>query len=159
MADAIAHAISAKFRWHQLNHLNGVYVVGMCGYIKIGWSGTSIGQRLRQIEDGTPEDLVIYRVLPGRDIQDERRLHRRFSAYRRKREWFACEGGLKDFAGTIPYIASDLPFVRSKAVALLVREDGLSDALDALPGPPTLYQRYLQLIDMGGGVLCDFRPG
>lgn len=97
----IARPIRAKpvQRWKFLNGLTGVYVVGTGNLAKIGWSA-NVGNRLRQLEGGTPYRLHLYGL--GRTHADAAKgieigLHRRFKELRVKGEWFRLEGQLKDF--------------------------------------------------------------
>ena len=88
-------------RWAKYDRVSGVYIVSFGIYAKIGWS-TRIGARLREIEDGTPEQLNLHRVFVGDDHKYERRLHAQFSEFRIRNEWFRFEGALRAFAGYEP---------------------------------------------------------
>lgn len=73
----------------------GVYVIGFSDFVKIGWS-FSIARRIEEIQIGVPEKLTVYRCLEG-TIQHERALHRRFSKYRLRGEWFRLDGDLAEW--------------------------------------------------------------
>ena len=76
-------------------------------YIKIGWA-CDVQRRLRGLQVGNPEPLVLLHEIPG-DRALERELHRRFWRYRidEKSEWFeagpvtAYLGELGAFSDTV----------------------------------------------------------
>jgi hypothetical protein len=63
-----------------------VYIIGFGDYIKIGWS-TNVANRVRALQEGVPETLVVIAAFPGTQ-KSERNLHRLFSAHRTRGEWF-----------------------------------------------------------------------
>lgn len=69
-----------------------VYVVGFANYVKIGFSIDLFG-RLKALQEGTPELLVVYAKIPG-TMADERAFHKRFASHRLRGEWFRKEGSL-----------------------------------------------------------------
>jgi len=69
-----------------------VYVVGFAGYIKIGFSRKA-RERVVEIQDGVPEDLMLYALIPG-TMETERDLHARFHLQRLRGEWFGRVGTL-----------------------------------------------------------------
>lgn len=70
-----------------------IYVVG-CGeaYVKIGFTGGEVEWRLKSVQTGSPEPLVLLASHHGRSIHDETALHRRFAEYRTSGEWFRRHG-------------------------------------------------------------------
>lgn len=78
----------------------GIYVAGFGPYVKIGVS-TDVYERVATIQ--APEELKIYAILDGW-ITKEKQLHRRFSAYRLRGEWFKHEGEL---AKWIAHVSDD----------------------------------------------------
>lgn len=70
-------------------------MVGFANYVKIGFSVDFLG-RLKALQEGTPEVLVVYAKLPG-TMADERALHKRFVQCRLRGEWFRKEGALADW--------------------------------------------------------------
>lgn len=70
-----------------------IYVVGFRDYVKIGWS-ESVKARLTGVQNGVPENLVIYGIIEG-TIEEERALHKRFRDLRLFREWFRLSGSLE----------------------------------------------------------------
>ncbi len=74
----------------------GVYVFGFDEFVKIGYS-TNIARRHRELEDGTPEDLIAYLFLPGANHGHESRLHKHFAAERRRGEWFRMSERMRTF--------------------------------------------------------------
>jgi hypothetical protein len=73
-----------------------VYVVGFGPYVKIGMSRNRPQLRIAAIQSTCPEDLTVYGLLPG-DKAYEGALHRRYSEYRTRGEWFRREGALADW--------------------------------------------------------------
>jgi hypothetical protein len=65
-------------------------------YVKIGWS-RRIGERLRELEYGLPEPLIIHTISIGGTVRDERDLHQRFRRLRIKNEWFRSASPLSEF--------------------------------------------------------------
>lgn len=63
-----------------------IYVAGFAEYIKIGWSA-DVYIRIKTIQDGVPEPLIVYATIAG-EIWQERRLHSRFASVRTRGEWF-----------------------------------------------------------------------
>ncbi len=55
--------------------------------IKIGYTSTSAGERMRQLQTGNPSQLVLLGVIEGEQT-DERNLHVRFADFRVAGEWF-----------------------------------------------------------------------
>lgn len=74
---------------------SGIYIVGFHGYIKIGWSD-NIRTRLKSLQQALPETLLLHATMPG-SVDDERALHRRFSEYSTRGEWFRRCGELVAF--------------------------------------------------------------
>lgn len=70
-----------------------VYVVGFDSYVKIGVSKDA-ALRIRQLQDGLPVPLTIYRIFEYSNRNDEQRYHSLFEEYRTKGEWYALEGAL-----------------------------------------------------------------
>ena len=74
---------------------SGIYIIGFSNFVKIGWS-YFISRRIEEIQVGVPEKLIVYRCLEG-TMQHEKALHRRFSKYRLRGEWFRLEGDLAEW--------------------------------------------------------------
>lgn len=74
-----------------------VYIVGFGPYVKIGYTGDHFALRLRALHGGCPEKLTTYATIPNGTRALERRLHKRFAAYRLQYEWFKKEGKLADW--------------------------------------------------------------
>lgn len=70
-----------------------VYVVGYGPYIKIGFSGSEKGSRIRSLQTGTPEKLEHLAHLAG-SRKLEKALHAKFKPYRLRGEWFKRRGAL-----------------------------------------------------------------
>ena len=64
---------------------------GETGPVKIGWVKSSVESRLLALQCGNPEELIICKVLENKSIADEYELHRRFSKFRIRGEWFSAE--------------------------------------------------------------------
>jgi hypothetical protein len=64
------------------------YCIGIVGdpRIKVGWTG-NLSDRLRNLQGGNPESLVVFETLPG-NCNFETYLHRTFRSRRLVREWF-----------------------------------------------------------------------
>lgn len=65
------------------------------GFIKIGFSQNPL-QRLRQLSKNQPYEYSLLGVLPGH-FEQERALHKRFSDFSIKGEWFSPDKNLIDF--------------------------------------------------------------
>jgi hypothetical protein len=76
---------------------NGIiYAAGYGPYVKIGWTGDDLRNRISGIQVGTPELLTVYGTIPG-TFRMERRLHVRFAQYRLRGEWFRNEGDVRAY--------------------------------------------------------------
>lgn len=71
--------------WHLSQ---GVYFARTSSRIKIGVSN-NVGQRLKSLQTGCPEPIVLIGVISG-DVALEREWHTRFSNIRQKGEWFTA---------------------------------------------------------------------
>jgi hypothetical protein len=78
-----------------VNAPSHVYFIYSAGLIKIGFS-TNWFQRFEDISQGCayPAELVL--VMPG-DRKMEAGYHALFGDYRMNREWFRCEGKVREF--------------------------------------------------------------
>lgn len=72
-----------------------VYFIYSGGLIKIGYSSNWV-QRLEDISQGCPHPAEMILVMPG-DREMEAGYHKLFAEYRMNREWFRCEGKMRDF--------------------------------------------------------------
>ena len=54
-------------------------------------------KRLKSLQTGCPEGLVVLLTLPYRPPFEEKQLHFRFAQYRSHNEWFEYRDDLKDF--------------------------------------------------------------
>jgi len=71
------------------------FIQGQCGgAIKVGFS-SSPEKRLKELQTGYPDTLIILLMMPG-DEGTERTLHREFEASRLHGEWFRPDGYLLD---------------------------------------------------------------
>lgn len=68
--------------------------------LKIGTTEQFVGRRLRALQTGSPERLVLIATIPG-DNTLERELHKRFVEYRRHGEWFEFVGELAGYVGSL----------------------------------------------------------
>ena len=77
----------------------GLYFFGAAGVnlIKIGYVRKSRRalDRLHALQPGCPYRLSLLFVLAGADRMDESRMHKLFGDLNHDREWFRCEGKLK----------------------------------------------------------------
>lgn len=76
---------------------------GRNGPIKIGWTKAGVTNRIRALDCGSPEPIVLLRESPGgRKVEQE--LHRRFAHLYIRGEWFQAADDLLDFIarGKIP---------------------------------------------------------
>lgn len=65
-------------------------------YVKIGWALWP-EERLRKLQTGSPEHLVIAALLQAQTRDDERALHKRFAQCRRSGEWFHVKAELLQY--------------------------------------------------------------
>jgi hypothetical protein len=68
-----------------------IYVAGFDRFVKIGFTGQSVAERIRTLSTGSPLPITVHFTLPG-SVLDERALHDRFAAYRLRGEWFELRG-------------------------------------------------------------------
>lgn len=73
-----------------------VYFMSQGGFIKIGHTTTEINRRMKSYTTHSLEETVLLGFLHG-DRSVELAMHRRFSDYRVKGEWFRDEGDLARF--------------------------------------------------------------
>ena len=73
-----------------------IYAIGYGDKVKVGWARTSARDRLKALQIGCPEDLVLMGQRQG-TVADERVLHRRFAQWRIRGEWFRLEGDVADW--------------------------------------------------------------
>jgi hypothetical protein len=104
-----------------------VYFVqwGDSGPIKIGTTTKDVKERVRHLQTGIPEKLILRAIMDGgRDI--ERALHRMFShlKLRRRGEWFTPERELLDY---IEHLTPPVP-----AVAKMVSPSNTRNSLKKL---------------------------
>lgn len=64
-----------------------VYFLGIPGFVKIGWTA-DISRRALELQPGSPHQFELLAHVPGAEIADERRYHRRFHDHRAESEWF-----------------------------------------------------------------------
>jgi hypothetical protein len=83
-----------------IDDVPGVYFFAAAGVnlIKIGYVRKSrcAIERLHALQPGCPYRLHLLFVLSGVTRLDESRLHKLFAEYNHDREWFRCEGKLKE---------------------------------------------------------------
>lgn len=60
---------------------------GFGGPVKIGWAATSVECRMKELQTGNPETLVVLGFMPGA-ITLESELHRKFREFSIRGEWF-----------------------------------------------------------------------
>ncbi len=73
----------------------GVYVLrDSATTVKIG-KATNIAKRMRELQTGNPLKLRLIAILSD-DMEDERKFHDRFKAYRISGEWFRFEQPIRD---------------------------------------------------------------
>lgn len=73
---------------------------GLAGPIKIGFTSTSVAQRLAQLQTGSAEPLRLLAAIEG-DRHTERHLHAQFEPFRRKGEWFEPHPSIVAFLAPI----------------------------------------------------------
>ena len=83
-------------------HVEQVYFMryGTSNRVKIGFT-KRMNQRKNGLESGTPENLHLLATVTGGRPQ-EKRLHKRFAAYRIKGEWYKLEGKLAEYVAALP---------------------------------------------------------
>ena len=65
-----------------------LYLIGVHDYVKVGIAN-SVRLRLTELQVGCPYELSVLASFPTNNAQrDERRLHRRWTAYATRGEWF-----------------------------------------------------------------------
>lgn len=66
-----------------------IYVLRTRGapFIKIGFSESDIGSRIKTLQTGCPYEIELIHARPG-DIKDEKEIHRKLSTHRASGEWF-----------------------------------------------------------------------
>lgn len=78
----------------------GLYFFAAAGInlIKIGYVRKSrcVLERLNTLQPGCPYRLQLLFVLAGAGRLEESRFHKLFAEYNHEREWFRCEGKLKE---------------------------------------------------------------
>lgn len=78
----------------------GIYFFAAAGInlIKIGYVRKSrcALERLHHLQPGCPYRLQLLFVLSGVGRREESRFHKLFAEYNHEREWFRCEGRLKE---------------------------------------------------------------
>jgi hypothetical protein len=72
---------------------SGVYYVLASNRVKIGKS-RNIASRVKNLKTGSPRPVFLVAYEIGDPTSLETAAHERWKAYRRHREWFACEGEL-----------------------------------------------------------------
>jgi hypothetical protein len=77
----------------------GVYFVLAGDRIKIG-KAARVGQRLRELQTGSPQKLVLVAVAPG-GLAEEAELHERFAAHRIQGEWFYLCPAVAEYAAKL----------------------------------------------------------
>lgn len=86
-----------RSRAGRCNTVGKIYFVRAEGtnFIKIGWTARGVRSRLRQLQTGNAQKLLLLADMPG-DQRKERSLHGAFSHLRAQGEWFRDEGSLSD---------------------------------------------------------------
>jgi hypothetical protein len=82
-----------------------VYFVACGEYVKIGFTSTTVDQRIYGMRTGNPYPMRVCLTVVG-DIDYERRMHRKFRKHHHQFEWFHISDEIKDFilknGGTLP---------------------------------------------------------
>ena len=60
---------------------------GRLGPIKIGHTNNGVEERLKELQTGSPDKLILIGIIEG-DVKKEQELHKRFKNYRVRGEWF-----------------------------------------------------------------------
>ncbi len=80
--------------------LHHVYFIGGAGFVKIGYTNL-ISKRLAQFQIGSPVELTLLKTIEAGSASAasalEKRLHRKFSAFRHHGEWFTYSSEIRDF--------------------------------------------------------------
>lgn len=78
-----------------------VYFVMCGGFVKIGWTKTTILARMATLMVGSPHDYTVVGMVDG-PRQLETDFHKMFAEHRHRGEWFRVEGSLKKFLDELP---------------------------------------------------------
>lgn len=73
-----------------------VYVVGIPGFVKIGFTTRSVASRVAGLQTGCPHLIEVLELIPGTRAT-EAHLHMRFNDYRAAGEWFRNEGAVAEW--------------------------------------------------------------
>ena len=75
-----------------------IYFIGAKDKIKIGYTKNSIEKRLKQLQTGNDETLVLLGYIRG-GLDEEKMLHKQFSNYRIRKngEWFEPSAEIIDY--------------------------------------------------------------
>jgi hypothetical protein len=89
----------ADLIWPNASVEGNVYFVEAAGrrMVKIGYA-TNVNKRIRTLQIGSPDRLVLVHVMPG-TRETESLFHGRFQRYRARGEWFYIAGRLAQFLG------------------------------------------------------------
>lgn len=84
--------------------VTGVYFVKVDAFVKIGHAA-DIGDRMRQLQTGSPFDLQLIAYVRTDSVKAAKRLehelHRRFEAYQHRLEWYRLEPELVEYIATL----------------------------------------------------------
>jgi hypothetical protein len=87
---------------------------------KIGFTAGDVAKRLRALQTGSPTDLVILAVHPG-TAEDERQLHEKFRACRRRGEWFEPSEALLEHVSLVTWLTAKDALLSGREVDEWVR--------------------------------------
>lgn len=65
-----------------------VYFAESDSFVKIGFTTRDLSDRMRELECGNPHGIKVIGTLLVQDESDERALHKRFSIFHHRKEWF-----------------------------------------------------------------------
>jgi hypothetical protein len=86
---------------------------GRTGDIKIGWTKTDAGKRLKELQTGNSKRLRVLGFIPESDRDDEKALHKRFREFRQSGEWFADVTPIRDYIEAEAQAWVEAPLERS----------------------------------------------
>lgn len=108
-----------------------VYFIRCEDFIKIGTTRDSASRRMAEFTTGSPFDYSVVAEVCG-DQRLEKKLHKIFSDYRHRREWFRIEGELQNFLSAIQGAKPEYKLItREQRIRLETRFSLLPDVLEA----------------------------
>ncbi len=91
--------ISTHIKVMEEKKSNGVYFLRAGNFIKIGFS-TRVQERISMMQTGCPYELILLGTMQG-SLKDEKNLHKKFSLFRARAEWFRAEAELLEYIESV----------------------------------------------------------